>query len=339
MMDQVGVSRASAYVVIAAFATALCAQDAAQPAAAEEKAPAAVAEPASAAAPLQTGKIFLPLVRAMYIQGVCEANNPDVGDFKPVQENKAYPLGSSFRTGPNGSAIIVLSAQENVQLMASSEAIVVAAEKNPDARIVRLVSGKIKTNLRDNLPEGCFGVETANTSCKNIMGRGEYSLTTEANTETFQAGTVTGSARIEGPQYEIPALRAANTINIQTATDHSFSRLTSVSGDFSIILQKGAEAPVNYAMSPKAVIKIWRENAPVGGRAVISTLVVSPTGMARHRFAYAEGRPNLATGELVEQAEETKKEEALPVLLSTPSAQGEAPEKAAAEAADKKADQ
>jgi len=330
MMDQAGVLRASAFVMVAAVATSLCAQDTAASAPAEEPAPAAQQQ--------QTDKIYMPLVRVMYIQGVCEVNNPDAGEFKPAQENKAYPLGSIFRTGPNSSASLVLSSHENVQLQASTEAIAIVAEKNPDGRVMRLLSGMIKTNLRDNLPEGCFGVETTNANCKNIMGRGEYSLTMEDNTETFQAATITGTARIEGPQYQIPALRAANTINIQTAADHSFSRLTSVSGDFSIILQKGSEEPVTYAMSPKAVIKIWRENAPVGGRAVISTLVVSPTGIARHRFAYAEGRPDLATGELVEQAEEEKKEDALPVLLSTP-AQGDAAEKAATPAAEKKADQ
>ena len=81
-------------------------------------------------------------------------------------------------------------------------------------------------------------------------------------------------------------------------------------------------------MSPQAVVKIWRENAPVGGRAIISTLVVSPTGMARHRFAYAEGRPNLATGELITAQEGDDKEkdkEVLPVLLSKEAPKGQTP--------------
>jgi hypothetical protein len=108
-------------------------------------------------------------------------------------------------------------------------------------------------------------------------------------------------------------------VNIQTAGDRSLSRLTSVSGDFSILLENGTDTPVNYGMSPQAVVKIWRENAPVGGRAIISTLVVSPTGMARHRFAYAEGRPCLATGELItaQEGDDKEKKDDLPVLLTT----------------------
>ena len=324
MMDQSGVFRASVCALATAIVTTVCAQDEAQPAAAGQA-------PAAAEQQVQTDKLFSPLVRVMNIQGVCEVNNPDVGQFAPAQNDKAYPLGTAFRTGLGSSAILVFSAQESVQLLASTEVIAACPDKKPEARIVRLVSGKIKTSLRDTLSEGCFGIETPNASCKNLAGRGEYTLTTEDNTETFQAGTITGSARIVGPQYEIPALRAANTANIQTAADHSFSRLTSVSGDFATILQKGAEEPVNFAMSPKAVIKIWRENAPVGGRAIISTLVVSPTGIARHRFAYAEGRPNLATGELIEPVADEKMED-LPVLLSTPAKKDEA----AAETTEKK---
>jgi len=321
MMDQAGFFRASVCAVAAALAVTVRAQGDAQPAAAEQ----APAPAQQAQQQPQPSKIFEPLVRIMNIQGTCEANNPDVGNFVPAQNNKAYPLGTAFRTGANSSAILVFSSQETVQLLAASEAIAAAPEKRPEGRIVRLVSGKIKTSLRDNLPEGCFGIVTPNANCKNVVSRGDYTLTSDANTETFQAATITGSARIEGPQYQIPALRAANTANIQTALDHSFTRLTSVSGDFAIILQKGAEDPVNYTMSPKAVVKIWRENAPVGGRPVISVLVVSPTGMARHRFAYAEGRPNVATGELIESTEDEKdKTENLPVLLTTPAKKDEA---------------
>ena len=187
---------------------------------------------------------------------------------------------------------------------------------NPAARQVRLVSGKIKTTLRDNLPEGALSVETPSTGCRNLAGRGEFALSADDTVETFQAAIITGISCVQGPYYVIPALRAANTVNIQTARDRSLSRLTSVSGDFPIVLENGTDAPVTFKMSPQAVVKIWREVAPVGGRNIISTLVISPNGIARHRFAYAEGRPNLATGELIAAQEGEEEKEELPVLLT-----------------------
>ena len=73
-------------------------------------------------------------------------------------------------------------------------------------------------------------------------------------------------------------------------------------------------------MSPRAVVKIWRQHAKVGGRLIVSTLAIDPNGRAVHRFAWAEGRPQVATGELVwsgDAAGEASKEDgaALPVLL------------------------
>jgi len=319
MMEQAGVLRASVCAVVVCVVAATFAKDESSPAAAEQKPAAEAQKPAQPAESQQLDKIFEPLFRVANVQGACEVKNPDVGHFVPVINNKAYPLGTAVRTGADGSAVIILSNQENVQLLENTEVTVAAASKNPNGRALRFVSGKIKTTLRDNLPEGCFSVETANTNCRNIAGRGEFTLTTEANLETFQAATITGSELVEGLQFHIPALRAANTVNIQTAQDRSLSRLTSVSGDFAMSLENGTETPVSYGMSPKAVVKIWRENAPVGGRTIVSTLVISPTGKAIHRFAYAEGRTSLTTGELISQqeGEEKEKKEELPVLLTT----------------------
>jgi hypothetical protein len=322
MMDQAGVFKASVCAVAVSMVATVYAQDNTQPAAAAEQAPAAE----------QPVKPFDPLVRVMNIQGLVEVKNPDVGQFALAQNNKAYPLGSAVRTGPGGSAALAFSPQESVQLLENTEVVVACPEKDSKARLLQLVSGKVKTSLRDNLAEGSFSVVSSGASCKNMAGRGEFTITSDANTETLQAATVTGSARIEGLYYVIPALRAANTVNIQTAADRSLTRLTSVSGDFPVVLENGTETPVTFGMSPKAVVKVWRENAPVGGRAIISTLVVGPTGMARHRFAYAEGRPNLATGELIAPVEgEEEGKDALPVLLTTEAAAKPAAEAPAAE--------
>ena len=327
MMDQAGIFRTGVCAVVAVCMTAARAQEEeAQPAAAEEEEQAPVVEQQQEV----SGKIFMPMVRIARVHGACEVNNPDSGSYAPVVENKVYPLGSSFRTGPDGSATLVFSSRESVQMLGSSELIVLAPENGADGRIVRLLSGKIKTFLRENLPEGSFGFELPNAVCKNVEGRGEYALSLNASGETLVLKTITGAARVEGMHYHIPALRAANTVDIQTSADHAFSRLTSVSGDFAIILDKGEEEPVNYGMSPKAVVKIWRENAPVGGRPVIATLVVSPTGIAKHRFAYAEGRPGLATGELVDPNSEEKEEE-MPSLISSESQPEQKVEDASAE--------
>lgn len=309
MMQQTGVFWASVCAMTVSVTMVAFAQD--------DKPATPAAETTPSNADQKSAKLFDPLFRLFNCQGSCEVNNPDVKAFQPALSNKAYPMGTVVRTGAGGGVIVAFSAQESLQVLENSEVLVGVPENCPDGRLVCLHSGKIKTTFRDNLPEGSISVQTPNTVCKNIAGRGEFSLETDANVETFQVATITGSMFVEGQQYNIPALRAANTVNIQTAVDRSLSRLVSISGDFNIVLANGTDAPVTYGMSPKAVVKIWRENAPVGGRPIISTLVVSPTGKACHRFAYADGRPNLATGELIAvQESEEKAKEDLPVLLS-----------------------
>jgi hypothetical protein len=193
--------------------------------------------------------------------------------------------------------------------MPSSEVIITGCSKDgsscPDLT-AKLVSGTIKTALRDNLKGSTFSINTPNCDVVNMAGRGEYTISTDGENEVFQGATITGTASVKGAHYTIPALQAANTVNITTAPNRSFSRLTSVSGDFDIVLPNGSDEPVKYGMSPKALVKIWRKNAPVGGRTIVSALVVSPTGMARHRFAYAVGRDIVQTGELVKSEEGTE---------------------------------
>ncbi|MFO7936377.1 MAG: hypothetical protein R6V06_02080 [Kiritimatiellia bacterium] len=261
---------------------------------------------------------FAHLVRVVSIHGVCEVKNPDDGTFKPARHNKAYPLESVFRTGPNSSCFLIFSSENNAELGENTEASVTGRKKNRltcDSLTLQLIAGTVKTTLRETLKNSTFNIKTPNADVKDLTGRAEYTLSFEDENELFEAATITGSSRIEGPHYTIPLLQAANTVNIMTSANRSFSRLTSVSGDFDIILPNGTKEPVTYGMSPNAIVKIWRETAPVGGRTIVSTLVISPTGMARHRFAYAEGRKALITGELVQKDEDLEIPD-LPVLHS-----------------------
>lgn len=280
--------------------------------------PVAGTQPGEALQPATTNKpkekIFDILARVLAPRGIAEVNNPDVGSFQPVLANRAYPLGSTFRTGPGSTVFINFSFSDGVQLMENTELIVHADPKKPDTRAVTLVRGQLRTFMKDSMPEEMFSVTTPNAICKSLAGRAEITLNFKDDNEELSVATITGSLLMEGLQFTIPTLRAANTVNVLTATNRSLSRLISEKGDFKVVLSTGTEFPVTYDMSPRAVIKVWREVAPVGGRTVVSTLVVGPSGTARHRFVYALGRDALATGELVDQVVLEQQEKTLRTL-------------------------
>lgn len=312
MIDQVGVFRTGVCAMGLAFCTAL-AQETADNQAGEVTPVAAVTDQADV-----KSVVFTRLVRVTNMQGACEVKTPDNGSFELAQQEKYYPMGTIFRTGTSSSVILLFSANDFVKLEENSEVTIISPEGKADARVAQLSQGHISTTLRDNLAEGLFAVSTPNSVCRNVSGRGVFKLIKTSEFELFHVATITGAMRVEGPQYTIAALRAANTLEIQTAPDRSLSRLTSVSGDFAISLENGTDSPVTFGMTPKAVVKIWRENAPVGGRSIISTLVVSPTGIARHRFVYAEGRSVLTTGEMISPEEVARKEAEQPLFSVVP---------------------
>ena len=271
---------------------------------------------------------FFPLIKCFRPLGSVRVLNPDVGKFEPAVSDKMYPLGTQFETSAGASVTLFLSETDQILLEAETLATVKQGAK-PEARAIVFAGGQILTFFRDSTPEGQIEVQTPNAVLKNVAGKGEYTLKTAAGDESFRIATITGGASVEGQQYSVPSLRAANTLFVTTAADRSMSRLTSESGEFAVVLEKGAEEPVSFRMSPRAVVKIWRQHAKVGGRLIVSTLAVNSSGASVHRFAWAEGRPQVATGEMIhsdETAGEAAKEsgETLPVLL--PKADEKAPD-------------
>lgn len=321
IMFRVGMLAALTFGMANAFA-----QDAGETAAeqpANEQA--ADEQPAEVQPPIEAGsEIFYSLVRVVKFSGQCEVMQPG-GVWIAAAEEKFYPLGSIFRTDAGSSAVIAFSPQEHAQMMESTEVEVTATGAEAKCcRVVRLRGGKLNTTLRENLPEGSFALEMPNVKCSTVEGRGEFSLTSDANGELTRIRAVTGAVKAEGYYFTLPTMRAANIAEILTAPDRSFTRITGISGDFTILLEKGAEEPVTFSMTPKAVVKIWCENAPVGGRPIVSTLALSPKGILRHRFAFAVGREGVATGELVDPNAQSKSEdEKLPVLIAAPDNHGQ----------------
>ena len=266
------------------------------------------------------GADFFPMVKCFRPRGSVRVMNPDHGKFEPAVSDKMYPLGTQFETAAGSSVTIFLSEQDHVILQADTLVSVKQGAK-PEMRVIAFSGGQIFTFIRDTTPEGLIEVQTPNAALTNVAGKGDYTLKTAAGDESFRIVTITGSVSVKGQQYSVPALRAANTLLLVTEADRSMSRLTSESGEFAVVLEKGAEEPVSFKMSPRAVVKIWRQHAKIGGRLIVSTLAVNPNGVSAHRFAWAEGRPQVATGEMIQSdetaADEAAKEggETLPVLL------------------------
>jgi hypothetical protein len=196
--------------------TAVHAQEEAQPAAADGQAPAAEQQEAPA-------KIFMPMVRLVQVRGKCDAQNPDLGSYSAAVENKVYPLGTRFRTGPESAATLVFSGQESAQLVSGTEVCVEAPDKQSDNRVLRLFSEPSKPACAKICPRA---VSVSVRPRRLQESRRPWRVFTHhrrrhgdpSNRHHHRGGAHRGAP------LPHPALRAANTVNIQTSVDRSFSR-------------------------------------------------------------------------------------------------------------------
>jgi len=245
---------------------------------------------------------FEPLVQVNMVEGPCEVKKPKDDAFELAINEKAYPMGSIFRTPANATCVLTFSFDDSVALAPDTEVMAGTSDKYPQGRLVRLIKGTIRPTLRDDLPLGYFQAELPDLTCTGMGGKSEISIADSGTAErTTQIRTITGRIRAEGLHYTIPLMRAANITQIIGTTDHGFTRVASLAGDYSVELPNGTEIPSIFQLSPKGFVKLWRKHAEEGGRLLVTVLAVSPSGKARNNFTYALGRDCVATGELVEQ--------------------------------------
>ena len=277
-------------------------EEAAAPVAEESVAPAGEEVAAAAKEEDKNIRKYPLFVRFVRARGTLTVTNPDRGAPEKAVPGKMYPMGTVFATAPGATATFDLGGDTFVLDSDSSAA--VEAGSNPDSsRKILFTRGTLHTAFRDDSPAGALTVETFDVALTDLRGKGEYTIKVVGEETRLRVRTVTGCARIVGSQFEIPEFKVACKAVITTAANRSFSRIENRAGEYSIRLSNGTPEATLCRLTPRAVVKIFRDYAKIGQRLIVSTLVLRPDGMAQHRFAFADGRPEVATGELVTHEE------------------------------------
>jgi len=241
---------------------------------------------------------FDPLFRVSNIKGACQVKRPEATAFEPAENGKAYPFGTAVRTTRDSQALILLSADDTVQMQALSDVTVLAPAGTDAGRVVRLDGGKLQTFIREGLPEKAVVIETPVAVCDTIVNRSDIVLGREKDGLHLDVATSSGGVRIGGPQFSVPHLKAGTSVRIISTEDRSLTRITNTSGDYKIELDNGTETPVALGTTTHSTVRIWREHAAVGGKLVVSVFAAGPDGKGRANFAYVVGEPSIASSGL-----------------------------------------
>ncbi|MGN1359984.1 MAG: hypothetical protein ACI4X9_05970 [Kiritimatiellia bacterium] len=245
---------------------------------------------------------FEPLAQVITSQGACQVRLAD-GSFRAAELNRAYPFGTVFQTGPNGNLEVRLADRISFRLAPNSSATVAPAADLPRALRVRLIEGRVETSTPDDLKDlDALGVDCLELSARKMCGRAAFEIKSKGSVDAILlVHGITGRTSIQGPNYTVPLIRAQNQLQLHHALNHSYTRLTSLAGDYAIELQNGTPEPTIFTLTPKAQVKIWRKNAQPTGHIAVTTLAINPSGKTKNNFSFvAEGTSpeTLTKGEL-----------------------------------------
>ena len=313
MMRKVSFQAVLAVTASAIFAP-LCAQDAETPAA---EAPATEAPADGLPPPPPAAKPFTTLFKCARVEGVVQVLKPGASEWKTAEEGRYYPLGTALRTvseaGAQSSAEFAFGPASSLKLVGAAEVLTRPIEIGGATRTVELKSGRVLLNLPRTLKDGLFFVATPFFTCSNLAGESQFDYQLLADGDEAVVRCVTGTMTLEGRHYRIARMAAANQVRIRSTGDNLYSWLRGESGDSKVELDQGMVIEKNFAtdedkevkktleftLSPRCAIKIFRRLSPVGGNMLVSTMTIDAAGEIKNRCAFAEGRANVNSGELV----------------------------------------
>ncbi len=299
----------TAFAVSAVFAPTR-AQDA-------EEAPAAAAAEDGLPSPPPEAKPFTALFKCVRVKGPAQVLKPGASEWTDAEEGRYYPLGTSMRTlkdlDVSGSAEFSFGPESSIKMEGVAEVATRPIEIGESTRTVVLKTGRVRMNLPRTLKEGLFFVTAPYFTCSNLAGESLFDYQVLSDGDEAVVRCVTGTMSLEGRHYKIPRMAAANQVRIRSTGDDLFSWLRGESGDSKVVLDQGMVVEKNFetgeekdvpktlefTLSPRCAIKIFRRRSPVGGNMLVSTMTFDASGEIKNRRAFAEGRSNVNSGELV----------------------------------------
>ena len=290
----------------------------------------------SGEAPKESGKasvkMFMALPFCQMADGVAEVRLPGAEGWTKIEEGRFYPLGAVYRTvGADSRLVVALGPESKVVIRGDSSFGTKPQPISCGSRTLVVIAGDLSLDLARNAPEGSVFMTAPGFTVKNPAGEMNIRYRTLADGEEAVIRCVTGSLGIEGRHFDIPQMRAADEIRIRSSVDQLVTFLYGNSGDYLVKLDRGIvtrsdvddegkvsqvseKSALDWHLSPKTKVRIDRMVPSVGERLSVAVMTFDAAGALKNNFAFAEGRAEVNTGELVsapaEESEVAKKKAA-----------------------------
>ena len=268
-------------------------------------------------------KWFFTLPACRRIQGEASVRKPGASAWEPAEEGRFYPLGSVFRAGSNSELVIAFGKEASVTVAEESSFATRSQPLSVKSRTIVLTGGEILVQLPGALASDLFYVTTPGLTVKNPAGDSRYTYKDTGDGFDATVRCVTGSLEVEGRHYEIPSMHAADEFRIRASHDGLETVLYGKSGDYVAVLDCGVitrslaqldgsfknvdeSTKLEWHLSVGTRVQINRAVPEIGERMSVVMMTFNPAGQMMNHCAYAEGRGEVNSGELVAAQDDTE---------------------------------
>ena len=272
---------------------------------------------------------FLPLMHCVEVQGGMVDIRSEDGKVSTAVAGRYYPFGSEVRLTGGSDAVVrfEIGAKSYISIFGSGAFATRTVAIGDKMRTVLLKEGTVGLDLPRSLKDGLITVASPDFVCSNLAGESRYECKDTTDVREVAIRVVTGTLGVEGRHYRIAQMGAANQVRISTSSDALMTSLRGESGDYKVLLDCGVKSvldpdtgaykdvpqTIEYALSPKCAIKIWRkvsEKAAGGsGRMAVAIQTFDAQGRDKNFRAFFEARSNVNSGELVASPKDAAKAE------------------------------
>ncbi len=224
--------------------------------------------------------ILDPAFRVIRVTGECTVSIPGQDGFQPAEEAKAYPYGSTIRTGARSSLVLVLSEGNVVRVLANAN--LVMDEDSSDSKIknVRLTDGEVEVDLNSSFHQGGnkLNVETATAICGAVGTNFRVASRIEQDLRIVIIRVIKGIVNVYGDNFDVLVLDANDWLSLLTPGDRSFLRLQNMKGEFDIRIKDQDMNDKDIPTKEGNVLKIWQRLIPETNERVITAQLTAPDG-------------------------------------------------------------
>lgn len=296
------------------FSLAIAALAASLPVLAQEVEESEGAPASEQVVPAKKQQFFTTLPMCRYVDGSGEVRKPGSTEWEPLNEQLYYPHGSTFRAGKGSKVTIAFGRECTVKIENGSSFGTLLQPVGAKTRTLLIKEGTMTIKSPTIMPEGLLSATCDGFTIKNMCGESVIAYEGKNGDGSLAVvRSITGGLAIEGRHFFVKDMRAADEIKIRTSHDLLYTELVDSSGDYNVVLDqgmvletdlesgesKGVAKSLEWKMSPKNAVRIFRVVPEIGERLSVSIMTFDAAGNMKNRCAFAENLAFVNSGELV----------------------------------------